>query len=258
MNYLLQIRAFDDYRMYETKLSSGQVSLWYTLMSINNKAHWQEWFTAANVVLERLSGLSRSGIVKNRNVLKQLGLIDFQSNGRKATSYRVCVLYTSDSTQRSVQSSTQESTQRSAQDSVQRSSALIKQNKTKQNKTKQNSRQSNEAVWENWQQLWGFPNAVAQQDLQEWTQEFTPDLLNHVIEYAGRRNVQARSADNYIDRVLQSYRKHQPPIATVAQAKKEELSHYNRTSEDFGRSQKYRHEAKPEPIRSPQKGDEPF
>ncbi|MCI2020636.1 MAG: hypothetical protein LKJ60_13690 [Lentilactobacillus buchneri] len=137
MNYLLQLRAFDDYRLYETKLSSGQTSLWYALMSINNKAHWQEWFTAANVVLERLSGLSRSGIVKNRNVLKQLGLIDFQSNGRKATSYRVCVLYTSDSTQRSVQDSTQESTQRSVQDSVQRSSALIKQNKTKQKPLRQ-------------------------------------------------------------------------------------------------------------------------
>ena len=140
VNYLLQIRAFDDYRMYETKLSSGQVSLWYTLMSINNKAHWQKWFTAANVVLERLSGLSRSGIVKNRNILKQLGLIDFQSNGRKATSYQVCVLYTSDSTQRSTQSSTQDSAQRSTQDSAQNSSTLVKHKQNKTEKKKEKSR----------------------------------------------------------------------------------------------------------------------
>lgn len=137
MNYLLQIRAFDDYRLYETKLSSGQVSLWYTLMSINNKAHWQEWFTAANIVLERLSGLSRQGIVKNRNVLKQLGLIDFQSNGRKATSYHVSKLYTSNSVQVSLQDSVQNSVQDSVQDSVQNSSTLIKH---KQNKTKSSRR----------------------------------------------------------------------------------------------------------------------
>lgn len=102
MNYLQQILAFDDYLLYETRLSSGQIALWRALMSINNKAQWKEWFTAANVTIESLSGLSRSGINKNRNVLKQLGLIDFKTNGRKASSYKVCVLYTSNSTQESV------------------------------------------------------------------------------------------------------------------------------------------------------------
>ncbi|MDH5106494.1 DNA replication protein DnaD [Lentilactobacillus diolivorans] len=154
VNYLLQIRAFDDYRMYETKLSSGQVSLWYTLMSINNKAHWQKWFTAANVVLERLSGLSRSGIVKNRNVLKQLGLIDFQSNGRKATSYQVCVLYTSDGTQRSTQSSTQDSAQRSTQDSAQNSSTLVKHKQNKTEKKKEKSSSDDSSIKDNFEKLW--------------------------------------------------------------------------------------------------------
>ena len=92
MNYLQQILAFDDYLLYKQKLSSGQIALWRALMSINNKAGWATWFTA-NATLESLSGLSRSGINKNRNALKQ-GLIDFKSNGRKATSYKVCVLYT--------------------------------------------------------------------------------------------------------------------------------------------------------------------
>lgn len=132
MNYLSQLQAFRDYQMFETKLSSGQIALWHALMQINNKCAWIEWFTAANQTLETLSGLSRSGINKNRNVLKQLGLIDFRSNGKKATSYKVCVLYTSNSTQESVQQSTQqgvqESTQRSVQRSVQRSGTLTKQN----------------------------------------------------------------------------------------------------------------------------------
>ncbi|MCW4398074.1 DnaD domain protein [Lentilactobacillus parabuchneri] len=258
MNYIQQIRAFDDFKLYKARLSSGEIALWHALMSINNKTGWQEWFTAANSMLVSLSGLSRSGILKDRNVLKQIGLIDFRTNGKKATSYHVCVLYTSDSAQDSKHQSKQNSKHSSKQDS----NTLYKLNETKQKQVVVSPAREEFShatkSFELWQSLWGFPNAVAQQDLQEWAQEFTPDLLNHVIEYAGRRNVQARAADNYIDRVLQSYRQHQPPITTVAQAKKEELSHYNRTSEDFGRSQKYRYEAKPEPIRTPQKGDEPF
>ena len=93
MNYLQQILAFDDYLLYKQKLSSGQIALWRALMSINNKAGWATWFTAANATLESLSGLSRSGINKNRNALKQLGLIDFKSNGRKATSQGMRTLY---------------------------------------------------------------------------------------------------------------------------------------------------------------------
>ncbi|PAK60597.1 hypothetical protein B9K02_00520 [Lentilactobacillus kefiri] len=40
--------------------------------------------------------------------------------------------------------------------------------------------------------------------------------------------------------------------------KQKELSQHDGTSRDFGGSTRYRHEAKPEPIRTPQKGDEPF
>lgn len=79
-------------------LSTGQIALWYALMYINNKAAWQEWFTAANLTLEAYTGLSRSGINKARNILKQEGLIDFQSNGnRRATSFKICVLYSQES-----------------------------------------------------------------------------------------------------------------------------------------------------------------
>lgn len=78
MDYIRQILAFDDYLMYNQGLSSGQIALWRALMSINNKARWSEWFTASNQTLETLSGLSRQGINKNRNILKQLGLIDFR------------------------------------------------------------------------------------------------------------------------------------------------------------------------------------
>lgn len=143
MNYLKQLQAFRDYQMFETELSSGQIALYYALLQINNKCSWIEWFTAANQTLETLSGLSRSGINKNRNVLKQLGLVDFESNGnRKATSYKICVLYNEDSTHNSEHRSTHNSTHNSEHKGTHNSSTLIKQDRNinKTNKDSHNSK----------------------------------------------------------------------------------------------------------------------
>lgn len=129
--------------MFETELSSGQIALYYALLQINNKCSWIEWFTAANQTLETLSGLSRSGINKNRNVLKQLGLVNFESNGnRKATSYKICVLYNEDSTHNSEHKSTHNSTHNSTHKSTHNSSTLIKQDRNinKTNKDSHNSK----------------------------------------------------------------------------------------------------------------------
>ncbi|WP_268914063.1 hypothetical protein [Lentilactobacillus sp. SPB1-3] len=140
MNYLQQIRGFNDFLTYNQKLSSGQISLWYALMWINNKTGWAKWFTAANLTLESMSGLSRSGVNKARNALKQYGLIDFKSHGSKATAYSVCQLYTSDSTQDSVQDSAQVRVVKESQKS-RNGSTLNKLNKTKKEKDKKNAPQ---------------------------------------------------------------------------------------------------------------------
>lgn len=147
MNYLQEILSFE--KLQEINLvSPGQARLWYVLMYINNLTGWKTWFTVASSTLEFRSGLSRSGVIKARNELKQLGYIDFQTNGRKATSYRMISL-TQDSAQPSVQGSTQDGVQSSAhtstQDGVQGSTQvgtpLYKQNKTqtKLNKTKEDT-----------------------------------------------------------------------------------------------------------------------
>lgn len=139
MNYLQEILSFE--KLQEINLvSPGQARLWYVLMYINNLTSWKTWFTVASSTLEFRSGLSRSGVIKARNELKQLGYIDFQTNGRKATSYRMISL-TQDSTQVGVQSSAHTSTQDGVQGSTQVGTPLYKQNKTqtKQNKTKENT-----------------------------------------------------------------------------------------------------------------------
>ena len=136
MNYIAEIKAFMDLVQVKS-MSTGQIALWYALMYINNKCAWTEWFTVPNITLEINTGLSRQGITKCRNALKQCGIIDFTSNGTKAASYKLFTM--SNSVQAGVQDSIQDSIQSSVQDgvqsSVQDSSAL---NKHKRNKTKQN------------------------------------------------------------------------------------------------------------------------
>lgn len=87
MEYLSQILRFND-SLPTNNLSPGQIALWYALMHINNKCSWTEWFKAANRTLELYTGLSKNGVIKARNVLKQKGLIDFKSNGTSAASFK--------------------------------------------------------------------------------------------------------------------------------------------------------------------------
>lgn len=125
MNYLTIINAFWDLAM-TNPLSTGQVSLYFALLHVCNKSNWTEWFQAPNQVLSVLTGLSRSGILKARNELKQKGLIDFKERGTKATLYKLIIANskqksTQDSTQaeRTIANSTQDSKQKSTQESKQ-------------------------------------------------------------------------------------------------------------------------------------------
>lgn len=133
MNYIAEIKAF--YDLVQVKqLSTGQIALWNALMYINNKCAWIEWFTVPNILLELNTGMSRSGVLKARNSLKQLGLIDFKTNGTKATNYKIMTI--SKSAQESSQDSTQDGKQVGVQDSKQDSNTLNKLKETKLDNTK--------------------------------------------------------------------------------------------------------------------------
>ena len=106
--------------------SSGQLALMWALVYVANKCRWKEWFTVPSITLMNLTGLSRQGILKARNQLRQRGLIDYRERGTKASTYRLTMLDTmSNSVQAGLQDSVQESVQAGLQDSVQESSAYI-------------------------------------------------------------------------------------------------------------------------------------
>lgn len=162
MNYLTIINAFWDWAT-TNPLSTGQVSLYFALLHVCNKSNWTEWFQAPNQVLSVLTGLSRSGILKARNELKQKGLIDFKERGTKATLYKLIIANskqksTQDSTQaertianstqeskqaeKTIANSTQDSKQESKQDSTQAGKQVGVQNSTPLDKQKHKQKQN--------------------------------------------------------------------------------------------------------------------
>lgn len=123
MNYINQIKAFHD--LNETNAwTTGQIALWYALMYINNKCYWSEWFSVSNQVLSLHTGLSRQGILKARNSLKQAGIIDFKAKGTKSTSYHL-----EDLVLKSSQVGCQDSCQAGSQVGCQDSCTIININK---------------------------------------------------------------------------------------------------------------------------------
>ncbi len=89
MNFFRELNAFRDWSMLNGP-STGQVALWYSLMSINNATGWVDWFTATNQTLQLMTGLSRQGLDKARNQLVQKGLIEYQKGrSNRVGKYRM-------------------------------------------------------------------------------------------------------------------------------------------------------------------------
>lgn len=77
MNYLAELNAFHDY-LLANQLSTSEIVLWHALMHINNKTMWKTEFTASNLILQQLTGLSRSTLADAKNKLKQRGLLSYK------------------------------------------------------------------------------------------------------------------------------------------------------------------------------------
>ena len=155
MNYLKQILSLNQIQL-NNPLSQGQFMLYHALLDINNQCAWKEWFEVANLRLQTYTGLTRQGIAKCRNELRQRGYIDFKTNGTKASSYKIFTLYDNRSLQAGLQAGLQVGLQAGCQDSLQAGCQVVdklvdeqltsscqvgctldKQNKTKLNESKE-------------------------------------------------------------------------------------------------------------------------
>lgn len=90
MNYIIEILAFYDWLEWNP-LPSSAICLWHSLMHMANKTGWQKEFTVPMGVLESKTGLKRTTVCDARNLLKQLGRIDWRSrNGNQCAVYALC------------------------------------------------------------------------------------------------------------------------------------------------------------------------
>lgn len=92
MNYMKELNAFREWLLVND-LSASAIVLWYTLMSINNMTMWKERFNASSMLLQKLTGLSKSGVLKARHTLVEHGLIECENGKRgKAPVFKMISL----------------------------------------------------------------------------------------------------------------------------------------------------------------------
>ena len=89
MNYLTEIKLFNEW-LETNELSASGVSLWYALMYIANRSGWRPELSIPISTLCLRSKLSRSGIYRERELLRLNGLLDFDvGDGRQSSNYRI-------------------------------------------------------------------------------------------------------------------------------------------------------------------------
>lgn len=197
MNYIAIINSFWD-SATTNPLSTGQVSLYFALLHVCNRSNWTEWFQAPNQVLSVLTGMSRSGILKARNELKQRGLIDFRERGTKTTVYCITI---ANSKQAGMQDGVQNSNQNSMQDGVQNSSTLYKhKQKQKQNNKKDTNVSKEPAAPSKVKHKHGEYGHVllTDQELEKLTSEYgtslTTDAVRYLDEYVEMKGYKHKSS----------------------------------------------------------------
>ncbi len=90
MNYMAEIKLFNEW-LETGELSTSGIALWYALMYIANRSGWKPELSVPVSAIMLRTGLSRSAVYKERNALRDHGLIEFNENaGRQSGTYRIC------------------------------------------------------------------------------------------------------------------------------------------------------------------------
>ena len=89
MNYQTEIRMFNEW-LETHELTASGIALWYAFMFMAYRSGWPTEEVIPVSALCLRSKLSRSAVYKERNMLRDYGLIDFDTtSGRRSTRYRI-------------------------------------------------------------------------------------------------------------------------------------------------------------------------
>ena len=89
MNYQTEIRLFNEW-LETHELTASGIALWYAFMFTAYRSGWPTEVAIPVSALCLRSKLSRSAVYKERNILRDYGLIDFDTtSGRRSPRYRI-------------------------------------------------------------------------------------------------------------------------------------------------------------------------
>ncbi|MFT8961819.1 MAG: Lin1244/Lin1753 domain-containing protein [Lacticaseibacillus paracasei] len=225
----------------------------YLLAAIYRKGYYLEWTELAkNQLVNRVSGATGElvGLVVKRLIEYGTFNKDLFLSDNVLTSQRIQETFTDATKRRKSQKPTlywinaySNSDSDGVNDDI-NAQSKVKESKVNKNKT---DSQAGVRVHENarllWQNVWGFPNAIATQDLEEWIGNFGDDLVCWVIKYAARKDVKAKGADRYLAKVFDGYTERK--IKTVEQAEAESKKHEETARANYTGPQHY---GKPERV----------
>lgn len=92
MNYIELLNLFYE-RIQCSRISNNGQLLYYTLLAINNKSSWSDWFSRTNVNISGMMSVSEKAFMNARAELKQLGLIDFIPSKKRGECTKYRILY---------------------------------------------------------------------------------------------------------------------------------------------------------------------
>lgn len=290
LDYFKQRRAYRQLKMTEIDVSNGQNNLYRELLDYaNDESKLDVQFRMKNSALLSLTGLSEPGLKKARNSLVQHGLIKYIQGKKnvKPPEYQIINLYEKAKQATSYPTSKDTLKPKSISTGLEGVSQLVRQpgsqavahkrltntdsNLTNKNKRPRSKASRTYAPTEQPYQIAEhlYKRILEHQDLKKPNLQKWADEVRLAHERDGRDYNKlaklvdwAQDNDFWQANILSAKKLREKYDILTGQANREykqkELSRHDDISRDFGGSTRYRHEAKPEPIRTPQKGDEPF
>ena len=242
MDYFKQRRAYRNFKMYEASVSNGQNNLYRELLDYaNDEGKLDVQFRMKNSALLSLTGLSEPGLDKARNSLVQLGLIKYVRGKKnvKPPEYRIINLYsrptgypTSNPTTSHKSSSTgldevgQPVGQGGGQPVEHKELTSTDPDLTDTDSYDDDAGVTREQVINDWTNLWGFPNGIARPEIDEWLEEFKPEVIAYAIWVAGEHQIGSNACLKYVRAIVAGWKKRN--ITTLEQAKKAAANHDDR------------------------------
>lgn len=262
MDYFKQRRAYRNFKMYEASVSNGQNNLYRELLDYaNDEGKLDVQFRMKNSALLSLTGLSEPGLDKARNSLVQLGLIKYVRGKKnvKPPEYRIINLYSRSAGYPTSNPTTSHKSRPTGLDEV---GQLVGQgggqpvghkeltstdpDLTDTDSYDDDAGVTREQVINDWTNLWGFPNGIARPEIDEWLEEFKPEVIAYAIWVAGEHQIGSNACLKYVRAIVAGWKKRN--ITTLEQAKKAAANHDDRMKSErkpSGYSKPHRKEIMP-------------